>query len=308
MSLFASLVAKFRHERARGAMTDNELARHLGAALRAARVARGLSLRALAARLHLSGHGTLVDYEHGRRIPPADLLLACEDALQVTDGHLRALREQALAQRAGQQAAVLLAERPTPPSSDRRTITLPLPTRAGWIVIVIVAVLVAGLSLAFARSSAASGPAVRVGFERPTDDWVTLYGSQVAQARTTGSMAFEGTHSLLMTVTGASASRGYSAVGTTHGIADVRPGTKITFHLWVPGPQAGGVRFFVQDSHFRPVWAPETGDTEVHLPVTAGWSTVTWTVPRADRVHTIGMQVWSEYDTPILVGLDAISW
>ncbi|MFG1964845.1 hypothetical protein [Nonomuraea sp. NPDC049028] len=40
---------------------------------------------------------------------------------------------------------------------------------------------------------------VRVGFERDTDDWVILYGPQVAQAEVTTSMAYEGRHSLLVT-------------------------------------------------------------------------------------------------------------
>jgi transcriptional regulator with XRE-family HTH domain len=315
---------------------DNDIVRQLGAALRTQRLARGLSLRALAAQLQLSGHGTLIDYEHGRRIPPEDLLTACERVLNVPDGQLLDLRDQALAERAGQQAALLLASRtearpaqgeqreqavqpaqePQPPTDHRRVITLPLPRRRSWLLVAAMVVLLAtaGLTTSLAAQPPARQPAqpghgvVRVGFERPSDDWVILYGPQVAQLRVTAGMSFEGTHALLMTVTGASASRGYSAVGTTHGIGDVRSGTKITFRLWVPGPQDGGVRFFVYDSHFRPTWAPETGQTEIHLPRTPGWSTFTWTVPRVDQVRAIGMQVWSEFDTPVLIGLDAISW
>ena len=297
---------------------DNTSVRQLGAALRSQRLARGMSLRALATQLRLSGHGTLVDYEHGRRIPPEDLLVACERVLGTSDGQLRRLRQLALAERAGQQAAVLL-NAPDHASNrggpGRRVITLRVPHRRTWLpVAVLVAVLVAVVAgLGFGRgfgwpAAPDDGVQVRVGFEQPSDDWVVLYGDQVAQLRLMTGTAYEGTHALLMTVTGASARKGYSAVGTTHGLAGLRPGMRVVFHLWVPGAQDGGVRFFVQDSRYQPVWAPETAQTEIHLPTTPGWSTVAWTVPRADHVRSIGMQVWTEYDTPVIIGLDAISW
>lgn len=299
---------------------DNMSVRQLGAELRGQRMARGLSLRALAAQLRLSGHGTLVDYEHGRRIPPEDLVIACERVLGLSDGRLRELRRQALAERAGRQAAVLLKtpDRAAPRSNPgRRVITLPAPGRRTWIMAAVLVILVAGLGLSRGlgwpvapSASARTAPtaSVRAGFEQPSDDWVILYGEQVAQLRVMTGTAYQGTHSLLMTVTGASARRGYSAVGTTHGLAGLRPGMRVVFHLWVPGPQDGGVRFFVQDSHYQAFWAPETAMTEQHLPTTAGWSTVTWTVPRVDHVLSIGMQVWTEYDTPVIVGLDAVNW
>lgn len=81
----------------------------LGAALRQARIARGVSLRALARQVGLSGHGTLLDYEHGRRIPPKDLLAACERVLAVPDGDLQRLRDAALAARGDREAGMLMA-------------------------------------------------------------------------------------------------------------------------------------------------------------------------------------------------------
>src|SRR5437868_6102783 len=81
-----------------GAVNGNGAARLLGATLRGDRVAHGLSMRALARQIGLSAHGTLVDYEHGRRIPPEDLLVACEKALCIDDEHLLRLRHQVLAE------------------------------------------------------------------------------------------------------------------------------------------------------------------------------------------------------------------
>jgi transcriptional regulator with XRE-family HTH domain len=102
-----------------GAQDRNEVVRVLGAALRSHRIASGLSLRALAAHVGLSAHGTLVDYEHGRRIPPEDLLGACERVLGVPDALLSRLRLAALTHRGDDQAAALLDGRsPVQPRTD----------------------------------------------------------------------------------------------------------------------------------------------------------------------------------------------
>src|SRR5689334_21875641 len=90
----------------------------LGAALRNHRMAKGMSLRALAKEIGLNTHGTLVDYEHGRRIPPEDLLVRCEKVLDLDDGTLRRLRLEALAERAGVEAAVLLSAPAAVPAPD----------------------------------------------------------------------------------------------------------------------------------------------------------------------------------------------
>ncbi|MEU8359415.1 hypothetical protein AB0C27_25700 [Nonomuraea sp. NPDC048882] len=62
------------------------------------------------------------------------------------------------------------------------------------------------------------------------------------------------------------------------------------------------------DSASKPVWAPENPETEIGLPATAGWSPLTWTVPEADRLHAIGMQLYSGADTAMTVGIDALTW
>lgn len=82
-------------------------AAELGLALYRFRLSRGLSLRVLARRLGMSGHGGLTEYEKGRRIPPEDVVLACERVLGVRDGQLLRLRDRALAERAAFKVADL---------------------------------------------------------------------------------------------------------------------------------------------------------------------------------------------------------
>lgn len=72
----------------------------LGRQLRRLRLARGLSQRGLARALGLSAHSNLVQYELGRRIPPSDIIAACERLLGDDSGSLRRLRAEALAERA----------------------------------------------------------------------------------------------------------------------------------------------------------------------------------------------------------------
>ncbi|GAA3577525.1 tetratricopeptide repeat protein [Kribbella ginsengisoli] len=82
---------------------DSSALAALGAAMLRSRLSRGLSLRQLAARLGMQGHGGLSDYEKGRRLAPADLIERYEQQLQITDGQLTALRAAALAERAVQK-------------------------------------------------------------------------------------------------------------------------------------------------------------------------------------------------------------
>jgi transcriptional regulator with XRE-family HTH domain len=75
-------------------------AKELGWTLRRQRLANGWSLRLIARRMGLSSHSSLIDYEHGRRIPPQDLLQAFERALEFPSGQLQTLRKAALKERA----------------------------------------------------------------------------------------------------------------------------------------------------------------------------------------------------------------
>lgn len=93
----------------------------LGLALLRYRLSRGLSLRALAHRLGMSGHGGLGEYEKGRRVPPADLLEGWARALDIPPEELGLLRDRALAQRASRKLQDRRAAYPdgnVPPPGD----------------------------------------------------------------------------------------------------------------------------------------------------------------------------------------------
>ena len=77
---------------------------HLGASLRSLRRSRGLAQRDLLRPLHLGSHSAIVDYEAGRRIPPAAVITAYERFFELPVGTLSKLRERALAERAEAEA------------------------------------------------------------------------------------------------------------------------------------------------------------------------------------------------------------
>ena len=74
--------------------------RWLGAELRRLRLELGISQRELTQRIGLSAHSNLGEYERGSRIPPCDIILACERLFPVQPGYLQHLRRQALRERA----------------------------------------------------------------------------------------------------------------------------------------------------------------------------------------------------------------
>ena len=74
--------------------------RWLGTELRRLRLELGISQRELTRRIGLSAHSNLGEYERGSRIPPCDIILACERLFPVQPGYLQQLRVQALRERA----------------------------------------------------------------------------------------------------------------------------------------------------------------------------------------------------------------
>lgn len=72
----------------------------LGITLRRRRLELGLSQRQLVRLLGLSAHSNLGDYERGQRIPPGDIVAACEQLLAAEPGSLESLRREALCERA----------------------------------------------------------------------------------------------------------------------------------------------------------------------------------------------------------------
>lgn len=71
----------------------------LGGELRRLRLERGISQRQLTRLIGLSAHSNLGEYERGTRIPPSDIVAACERLLAVPPGKLQGLRETAARER-----------------------------------------------------------------------------------------------------------------------------------------------------------------------------------------------------------------
>jgi transcriptional regulator with XRE-family HTH domain len=86
------------------ALTDGCIA--FGARLRMLRRSRGISMRALTGLIGLSAHSNLADYECGRRLPPRDVVEACERALSIADRELIRLWEAALRERSKPESVV----------------------------------------------------------------------------------------------------------------------------------------------------------------------------------------------------------
>jgi transcriptional regulator with XRE-family HTH domain len=92
--------------------------RRVGAALRAARKAAGLSLREMARRLNFESHSTLSEYENGARMPSEEVVQGYERLLHLGKGSLLALLEAANIERHGDAWA-------------KRRIHVPLPFEPG---------------------------------------------------------------------------------------------------------------------------------------------------------------------------------
>lgn len=278
-----------------------------------------MSLRRLAGELGLSGHGTLVDYEHGRRIPPEDLIVAYERVFEVSDGALRNLREKALAERANHQADLLLRqpEQPTEPNVESPP-SPPRWRRARWLVlatVVLLLVVAAGLGLHWLTPSSANTTPSSSASAQPVDNstvvasWGVCWGGQAGRAQGSDAVTFNGAKSLQVTVNKPN-SAGDFATCTSHGLKTVHTGTKVTVQLRATTPQPGdGIGFWVYDSKYKTTWSPETPANK-HLPLSAqpGWQTYTWTVPTVDRVQTLGIEVYSATDQPLIIWVGAVTW
>lgn len=151
-----------------------------GARLRMLRRSRGVSMRALTAMVGLSAHSNLADYECGRRLPPRDVVEACERALAISDGQLSRLREAALLQRsadaeqpaavAGARAAAVGPDTTGPATPTASGAAAPVtragawrsPAHAGLVAVVAFTALAGGWALRSAGLPWAGGGRVRV--------------------------------------------------------------------------------------------------------------------------------------------------
>ena len=78
--------------------------------LRRVRREHGLSQRDLQRSLHLGSHTVIVDWEAGRRLPPATILSAYEKHFGLASRELQTLRERILAERATADSGRRVAE------------------------------------------------------------------------------------------------------------------------------------------------------------------------------------------------------
>ena len=148
------------------------------------------------------------------------------------------------------------------------------------------------------RSATQPGPVPRglISFENGTDGWKPMFGS-IRSAQTT-QVAFSGSDSLLITARGT-----YSAVGVETGLAGLRPGDKVTFHIYSDGQKGGSVLPFAERWNH-----PEDLADNVPLPSHPGWFTVTWVVPSVAQVDAIGIQVVHHGSGPLTLAIDALTW
>jgi hypothetical protein len=135
-----------------------------------------------------------------------------------------------------------------------------------------------------------------ISFEDGTDGWKPLFGS-IRSAQTTH-VAYSGAHALLIT-----ARSTYSAVGVETGLADLRPGDKVTFHIYSGGQHGGSVLPFAERWN-----QPEELADQVQLPSHPGWFTLTWLVPSVSEVDAIGIQVVHHGSGQLTLALDALTW
>ena len=136
-----------------------------------------------------------------------------------------------------------------------------------------------------------------ISFENGTDGWMKFFGS-IRVSRTTR-VAYSGAHSLLITTRSSD-----SAVGVENGsVARLRPGDKVTFHIYSDGQSGASVKPFAEQ-HLH----PEALTAQVQLPSRRGWFSLTWVVPSVARVDAIGVQILYNGSGPLTLAIDALSW
>lgn len=87
------------------------------------------------------------------------------------------------------------------------------------------------------------------------------------------------------------------------GLTDLRPGDKVTFHIYSDGQTGGSVLPFAERWN-----QPEVLADKVQLPFHPGWFTVTWVVPAVSAVDAIGIQVVHHGSGPLTLAIDALTW
>jgi mannan endo-1,4-beta-mannosidase len=147
---------------------------------------------------------------------------------------------------------------------------------------------------------APAGATLRFSFEDgATDGWNVAWGSTLSLQASTAE-AWSGSHSLALEMSGA----GYPAA-RTQSTAGASPGSRITYHLYVPSSAPAGVQAepYVSNQAWQQTFAPATN-------LAPGWNVVTWTVPAgvSTPLQAVGIQLndGPGYGGPVY--LDDVAW
>jgi hypothetical protein len=148
-----------------------------------------------------------------------------------------------------------------------------------------------------ASAPATGSGAVGLSFESGSDGFGEYWGyDKLTVARTTASH-YDGSYSLSIKATAS----GYVAAGTKKNVSGLKPGQKVTFHVWFGGTGAGTVQ----------PWVMDTG-SGVHFPVSerglsSGWTSVTMIVPQVSAM-AVGIELYNSTGGTAEIRIDAVSW
>lgn len=145
--------------------------------------------------------------------------------------------------------------------------------------------------------AALGAPSARVSFEDGTDDWGPFWGGDKLSRTLTTQVAYDGTHSLLLT---AGPGSDACAIGTDR-VPGLTAGAVVTLHVWFGGQGQGDLRPFVQDTGYHEHFQSPTGLRG------SGWTTVSFTVPGVS-VKGIGFQIDNTGGGNLVIALDAVDW
>lgn len=133
-------------------------------------------------------------------------------------------------------------------------------------------------------------------FTGGTDGWMREWGNITLTPAT--KPAFDGASLLLTTSDDSNAAIGSGSDGTTQ----LKTGETVTYHVWSSG-QTGSVQAFIADDNNNIYYA---GSAEL---TSAGWFTLTWTVPAAPSIEGIGLQVNNPHPrSSLTLAVGGLSW
>jgi len=129
-----------------------------------------------------------------------------------------------------------------------------------------------------------------------TQGWQVGWGTQVSIANTT-SLAYSGTHSLAVTMTGMD----WPGIDVTRGLGGLASGSTVTFHVYSPSSGSAGIQPYACDGSWNENYVANTA-------LAAGWNTITWKIPSQSGLNCIGFQINDDNGWSGRLALDAVTW